>query len=42
VEGSGRHLLEAVKFNLKTAPEKRSLMVVEKGNQESMRTYVQR
>ena len=42
MEGSDRHLLKVVKFNIEIAPNRTSLMAMEKTNQEFVRTYVQR
>jgi len=42
VEGYDISLLEAVNFNLETALDRTNLMSMEKGNQESVRTYAQR
>jgi hypothetical protein len=42
VEGSDIFLFETINFNLETAPDKTCLMSIENGNQESVRTYVQR
>lgn len=42
MEGYDISLLEAVNFNLEIAPNRTNLMSMEKGNQESVRTYAQR
>jgi hypothetical protein len=41
VEGSGICPLEVVKFNLETTSDKISLISMEKGNKESVRSYAQ-
>lgn len=42
MDGFGKHLLKAIKFNLETTPDRTSPMAIKKGNQESIRTYAQK